>query len=50
MLKSILLLSRSQEEERAHELAVGDQESEVEETVTEETPVITSSNSGNSRH
>ena len=50
MLKWALLLSRSQDAELAQELAAGDQESEVEETLTEETSVIMNENSRNSRH
>ena len=50
MLKGLLLLSCSQEAERAQGPAAGDQDSEAEETAIEETPVIMSGNSRNSRH
>ena len=50
MLKRVLLLSRSQDAKRAQELAARDQESEVEEMLTEETSVIMNENSHNSRH
>jgi hypothetical protein len=45
MLKRVLLLSHSQDAEQAQ-----DQESEVEETLTEETSIIMNENSRNSRH
>ena len=50
MLKGLLLLSCSQEAERAQGPAAGDQDSEAEETAMEETPVIMSGNSRNSHH
>jgi hypothetical protein len=48
-LNVVLLLSYSQRAKRAQPSA-GDQESETEETLTEETPVIMSGNSCNSCH
>ena len=48
-LNVVLLLCCSQGAERAQP-TTGDQESEAKETLTEETPVIMSRNSRNSRH